>query len=55
MKIALRILHRLKIIHKDLKPLNFMYSNTYKKNVFIDFGISHPILESFGYLTPTYK
>lgn len=26
------------IVHRDIKPENIMYSNTYKRYVFIDFG-----------------
>ncbi len=31
-------MHRLKIVHRDIKPQNIMYSSTFKKDVFIDFG-----------------
>lgn len=31
-------MHSLKIVHRDIKPDNAMYSQTYKKTVFIDFG-----------------
>jgi serine/threonine protein kinase len=38
----------LKIIHKDIKPGNILYSNRFKKYVFSDFGISHYIEEKIG-------
>jgi serine/threonine protein kinase len=34
-------MHHLGLIHKDIKPDNIMYSNTMKKCVFIDYGLSH--------------
>jgi len=40
LKTALRKMHMLRIIHMDIKPMNIMYSNTFKKNIFIDFGLS---------------
>jgi serine/threonine protein kinase len=33
-------MHLLKIIHFDIKPSNIMFSKSYNKAVFIDFGIS---------------
>jgi serine/threonine protein kinase len=36
-------LHKFKIIHKDIKPSNILYSNSYDKYVLTDFGISHII------------
>jgi serine/threonine protein kinase len=38
-------LHKFKIIHKDIKLQNILYSKKYKKFVFTDFGISHLINE----------
>ncbi len=55
MKICLGIMHKFKIIHKDIKPSNVLYSPTYKKFVLSDFGISHPIVEDIGSLTKTAK
>jgi serine/threonine protein kinase len=43
-KIALRLLHKIKIIHKDIKPQNILYSNYYNRTIFIDFGISQTII-----------
>jgi serine/threonine protein kinase len=31
-------MHTLGIVHRDIKPDNIMYSRTFKKHVFIDFG-----------------
>ena len=31
-------MHMLQIVHRDIKPSNIMYSPTYEKHVFIDFG-----------------
>ena len=36
-------MHKFKIIHKDIKPANMLYSNKYKKYVLTDFGLSHAI------------
>lgn len=33
-------MHLIKAVHSDIKPINCMYSPSYEKNVFIDFGIS---------------
>ncbi len=37
------MMHILQIIHKDIKPENIIYSETYKKVVLCDFGISHTV------------
>ncbi len=50
----MRILHKLKIIHKDIKPENVLFSPSYNKFVFTDFGISHNIIENLGYKTMTF-
>ena len=36
----LAILHKLHVVHQDIKPNNIMYSPFYDKAVFIDFGLS---------------
>jgi serine/threonine protein kinase len=41
----------LQIVHRDIKPLNILYSPTYKKPVFIDFGCSDAIKNTIGKLT----
>lgn len=33
-------MHLIRAVHSDIKPDNCMYSPSFKKNVFIDFGIS---------------
>jgi serine/threonine protein kinase len=33
-------MHILGILHRDIKPSNMMYSKSFGKYVFIDFGIS---------------
>jgi serine/threonine protein kinase len=33
-------MHSLNIIHGDIKLANIMWSETYQKNIFIDFGLS---------------
>jgi serine/threonine protein kinase len=38
-------MHQLKIVHSDIKPTNVMYSTSYRKNLFLDFGISEVIDE----------
>lgn len=43
---SLRTMHSMGLIHKDIKPENIMFSPSLSKCVFIDFGISHFVLES---------
>jgi serine/threonine protein kinase len=40
LKDELRLMHKLKIIHFDIKPDNIVYSHFFNKPVFIDFGFS---------------
>lgn len=40
LKQSLRLLHKLQIIHYDIKPDNIMFSHYHKKYVFIDFGLA---------------
>lgn len=42
-------MHFFKIIHFDIKPSNIAFSNTFKRWVFIDFGLSEVIKESLGF------
>lgn len=44
-------MHILKIIHQDIKPDNIMYSPTFKKLVFIDFGGCLMVEEPLGLKT----
>lgn len=39
-------MHLIKAVHSDIKPNNCMYSTSFEKNVFIDFGVSE-FLPSF--------
>lgn len=48
LKKSLRKLHALKIVHRDIKPDNIMYSDFFKKHVFIDFGGCLFIKENLG-------
>jgi serine/threonine protein kinase len=41
-------MHSLKVVHRDIKPDNIMYSKSFKKHVFIDFGGSVLLKESIG-------
>ena len=34
-------MHLLKIVHSDIKPANILFSESYKKNVFFDFGVAN--------------
>ncbi len=47
----MRIMHILKIIHRDIKPNNIMWSNEFQKPVFIDFGQTSFITETIGFRT----
>ena len=49
----LTILHKLKIVHQDIKPENIMFSPSKKKGVFIDFGLSKLLAEIVGHQTLT--
>ena len=44
-------MHMLHIVHRDIKPMNIMFSKSLKKFVFIDFGCSEVLDESIGYKT----
>lgn len=39
----LKVLHSLKMVHKDIKPDNILYSETMKRFVFTDFGLTHAV------------
>ncbi|RHZ75991.1 hypothetical protein Glove_208g138 [Diversispora epigaea] len=40
---ALKIIHSLKIIHRDVKPGNFLYNIKEKKGTLVDFGLSEQV------------
>jgi serine/threonine protein kinase len=46
-------MHSLSILHRDIKPENIMFSPTFDKYVFIDFGISEYRNEPQGQLSFT--
>jgi serine/threonine protein kinase len=54
-KFCVRVLHKLKIIHKDIKPDNILFSHRYNNFVMTDFGISHSLYEECGHLSYTYQ
>lgn len=41
----LKLLHSLKIVHKDIKPENILFSESLNRFVFADFGITHAVAE----------
>lgn len=43
-------MHRLQIIHYDIKPENIMFSPSHKKFIFIDFGMAESKLFTHGYM-----
>lgn len=46
-------MHQLRIVHRDIKPNNIMWSNDFHGPVFIDFGGTDFIEESIGMKTKT--
>lgn len=53
LKKQLAFMHSLGIIHGDIKSENIMWSPTYHKNVFIDFGFTKMLNEQIGQRTKT--
>ena len=45
---SLALMHKLHIVHQDIKPENIMYSPSKNRMVFIDFGLSTVIKEDIG-------
>jgi serine/threonine protein kinase len=43
LKASLLKMHQLKVIHSDIKPANVLYSTSYGKNVFLDFGVAEVV------------
>lgn len=52
---CLRKMHRLHLLHKDIKPDNIMYSPYWRDYVLVDFGISKAVAEELGRQTLTYR
>lgn len=61
--IALRRVHQFNIIHRDVKPSNFLYNSTTKQYALVDFGLAHkapvakdkskPVVEKKAPLSPS--
>lgn len=45
-------LHNLKFVHKDIKPPNMVYCPKLAKFMFVDFGFTHAVKETFDEKTP---
>ncbi len=48
LKESLFQMHMLQVVHRDIKPSNIMFSPAFKKNVFIDFGVTQVLNERLG-------
>lgn len=46
-------MHMLQVVHRDIKPTNILFSPTFNKNVFIDFGGTEVLKEFLGKKTLT--
>ncbi len=46
-------MHLLQIVHCDIKPENIMYSQTFGKNVLLDYGLTDIINQKWGKKTLT--
>jgi serine/threonine protein kinase len=46
-------MHALRIVHQDIKPDNFMFSPSFNKLVFIDFGCCRILSQPIGFKTKT--
>lgn len=53
LKLSLLKMHFLKIVHCDIKPANLMFSETFQKNVFVDFGIAEVLSQEIWEKTQT--
>jgi hypothetical protein len=53
LKYCMKVMHSLRIVHRDIKPGNIVFSPSIGDLVLCDFGISHPIAEEIGFKTKT--
>ncbi|KJH44052.1 kinase domain protein [Dictyocaulus viviparus] len=55
--IALHHIHRYRVIHRDVKPANFLYNRSERRYLLVDFGLSHFEIskESQSHPSPTSK
>ena len=44
---CMRTLHSARLVHRDIKPDNILYSPSRRRFVFADFGLAHPVLEDY--------
>ncbi len=47
LKRSLLRMHKLHLVHKDIKPENILFSETRNKYIYVDFGMTAFIKESF--------
>lgn len=55
LKYCLCLLHSFRLVHKDIKPGNIMYSKRSKGLVLVDFGISSVLAEKKGFKSQTFR
>ena len=49
----MKIMHTIKMVHRDIKEDNIGYSKYYRKWIFLDYGFAKFIDENIGYKTVT--
>jgi serine/threonine protein kinase len=49
------VMHEFRLIHKDIKPHNILFSRKLNDFVFCDFGISITVAEPIGFMTNCYR
>lgn len=45
--LSVYLLHSLKLVHRDIKPHNILYSQRLGKYIFCDFGLTHSVKENY--------
>jgi serine/threonine protein kinase len=55
LKYCMAVMHEFRLIHKDIKPHNILFSRSLNDFVFCDFGISVPVAEPLGFMTCCYR